>query len=96
LSDPELTVPGNLKTVDVTSQLSRLDVPVLMTCGSDDLCTPAFTKCESGFANDLQYHVIQGSAHMIPVDRPLELLRLQRSFLREMENPVEPRMHRMG
>jgi len=29
----------------------------------------------------------QGSAHMTPIDRPLELLRLQREFLREVENP---------
>ncbi|MDO9464199.1 MAG: alpha/beta fold hydrolase [bacterium] len=80
-SDSELNLPGNLKTVDVTSQLSRLDVPVLITCGSDDLCTPAFTKWQSDFANDHQYHVIQGSAHMTPVDRPLELIRIQRAFI---------------
>lgn len=42
-SEAELNLPGNLKTVDLTSQLSKLDVPVLMTCGADDLCTPAYT-----------------------------------------------------
>lgn len=82
-SDSELNVPGNLKTIDVTSQLSMLNVPVLITCGSNDLCTPAFTKWQSEFANNHQYHVIHGSAHMTPVDRPLELLRLQRAFLRK-------------
>jgi proline iminopeptidase len=86
-SGSELNVPGNLKTVNVTSQLSKLDVPVLMTCGNDDLCTPAYTKWQSRFANDPQCHIIQASAHMTPVDRPLELLRLQRAFLREVENP---------
>ncbi len=85
-SGSELNVPGNLKTVNVTSQLSRLDVPVLMTCGDNDLCTPAYTEWQSGFANNPQYHIIQGSAHMTPVDRPLELLRLQRNFLKEAEN----------
>jgi len=93
-SGSELNVPGNLKTVNVTSQLSKLDVPVLMTCGSNDLCTPAYTKWQSGFANDPQCHIIQGSAHMTPVDRPLELLRLQRAFLREVENPSNHRVHR--
>ncbi|OEU50647.1 MAG: hypothetical protein BA861_04025 [Desulfobacterales bacterium S3730MH5] len=86
-SGSELNVPGNLKTVNVTSQLSKLDFPVLMTCGNDDLCTPAYTKWQSGFANDVECHIIQGSAHMTPVDRPLELLRLQRAFLRKVENP---------
>jgi len=75
------------ETVDLTPQLSTLNVPVLMTCGSDDLCTPAYTKWQSGFANNPQCHIIQGSAHMTPVDRPLELLRLQRPYLREAENP---------
>lgn len=68
----ELNLPGNLKTVNVTSLLSKLDVHVLMTCGSDDLCTPAYTKWQSKFANDPQCNIIQGSAHMTPVDRPLE------------------------
>jgi proline iminopeptidase len=82
-SASELNVLGNLKTVDVTSRLTKLDVPVLMTCGSDDLCMPAFTKWQAGFANNFQLHIIQGSAHMTPVDRPLELLSLQRAFLME-------------
>lgn len=85
-SASELNVPGNLRTVDVTSQLSKLAVPVLLTCGSDDLCTPAFTAWQSGFAGDARFHVIQGSAHMTPVDRPLELLRLQRAFFSEVEH----------
>ena len=88
-SDSELNVPGNLKTVNVTSQLSKLDMPVLITCGNDDLCTPAFTRWQSGFAKNPQYHVIQESAHMSPVDKPLEILSLQRTFLKEVENPSD-------
>jgi len=82
-SGSELNVPGNLKTVDVTSQLSKLDLPVLMTCGDEDLCTPAFTKWQAGFANDSQYYIIHGSGHMTPVDRPKELISIQRVFLKE-------------
>jgi len=93
-SGSELNVPGNLKTVNVTAQLSTLDVPVLMTCGNDDLCTPAYIKWQSGFANDPQCHIIQDSAHMTPVDRPLELLRLQRAFLREVKKTSHKRVHR--
>lgn len=93
-SGSELNVPGNLKTVDVTSQLSKLDLPVLITCGSGDVCTPAYTKWQSGFADDSQFYIIQGSAHMTPLDNPLELLRLQRDFLREVEKPSTNRVHR--
>jgi proline iminopeptidase len=85
-SGSELNVQGNLKTVDVTTQLSNLDLPILMTCGSDDLCTPAYTRWQSSFANDPQLHIIQKSAHMTPTDNPLELLRLQRVFLSRSDN----------
>ena len=93
-SGSELNVPGNLKTMDVTPQLAKLGVPVLMTCGRDDLCTPAYMKWQAGFADDPQCHIIEGSAHMTPVDRPVELLRLQRAFLGEVENPSSNDGHR--
>ncbi|MGZ4921544.1 MAG: hypothetical protein ACXV3U_05025 [Halobacteriota archaeon] len=60
-SDSELNVLGNLQTVNVTPQLSKLDFPILMTCGSDDLCTPAYTKWQSELANDPRYHIVEGS-----------------------------------
>jgi len=84
-SGSELNIPGNLKSVDLTTQLSKVDVPLLMTCGSDDLCTLAYTKWQSDFATVPQVHVIPQSAHMTLVDNPLELLRLQREFLEESE-----------
>ena len=87
-SGSELNVQGNLKKVNVTSQLSELDLPVLMTCGNDDLCMPAYTRYQSEFANDCQCHIITESAHMSPVDRPLELISLQRSFLNEIEKTI--------
>ncbi len=90
-SHSELNVPGNLTTLDVTSQLSDLRVPVLMTCGDADLCTPAYTKWQAGFADDCRCHIIPGSAHMTAVDKPVELIRLQRAFLREIQNPSADR-----
>ncbi len=84
-SDSELNVLGNLKTIDVTSKLSTLNSRSLMTCGSDDLYPPAYTKWQSEFAEDPRCHIIEGSAHMTPVDMPLELIMVQRLFLREAE-----------
>ncbi|MDD2236373.1 MAG: proline iminopeptidase-family hydrolase [Kiritimatiellae bacterium] len=89
-SASELNVPGNLKTADVTPQLSRLGVPILMTCGSDDLCSPAFTEWQAGFADHPQMHVIQQSAHMTPIDQPQELIRLQRAFLNARDEQKQP------
>ncbi|OPL13724.1 MAG: hypothetical protein AVO38_12995 [delta proteobacterium ML8_D] len=87
-SGSELNVQGNLKTLNVTSRLSELNIPVLMTCGNDDLCIPDYTKYQSEFANECQFHIITESAHMSPVDRPLELVSLQRSFLNEIEKTL--------
>jgi len=87
--ESELNVLGNLRTVDVTANLSELRVPVLVTCGSDDLCTPAFSRWQAGFAADSRFYVIFGGAHMTPVDRPRELLDMQEAFLREVEGGSE-------
>ncbi|MEA5098204.1 MAG: proline iminopeptidase-family hydrolase [Burkholderiaceae bacterium] len=85
-SDSELNVAGNLNTVDVTAQLFKLNVPVLMTCGDSDLCTPDFTQWQSGFAKSAQCEIIEGCAHMSAIDRPQELIRLQKAFFRKEEN----------
>ena len=84
-SGSELNVPGNLKTVDVTLQLSTMNLPALITCGSDDLCTPDYAKWQAGFAKDVEFHIIPGSAHMTPVDKPIEVIRIQTAFLNKVE-----------
>ena len=85
-SESELNVSGNLKTVDVTLLLSKIKLPVLITCGSDDLCTPDYTKWQAGFAKDVESHIIPGSAHMTLVDKPIEMIRIQSSFLDKVED----------
>jgi len=85
-SGSELNVLGNLKTVDVTPQLSILNVPVLITCGSDDLCTPDYSKWQAGLAKDAEFYVMQDGAHMTPMDKPIELIKIQTDFLSKIEN----------
>ena len=84
-SGSELNVLGNLKTVDVTPQLSILNVPVLITCGSDDLCTPDYSKWQAGLAKDAEFYVMQDGAHMTPVDKPIELIKIQTDFLNKIK-----------
>lgn len=84
-SGSELNVPGNLKSVDVTDRLAGLDLPVLITCGASDLCTPEYTRWQSGFARDGRVFIIPESAHMTPIDNPGELIGRQRQFLEEVE-----------
>ena len=83
-SDSELNVLGNLKTMDVTKELTSINVPVLMTCGEDDLCRPTFIKWQASFNKDIRVKIIKDSAHMTPFDNPQELIKIQRHFLKEV------------
>jgi proline iminopeptidase len=84
-SASELNLPGNLKDVDVSEKLRELKMPVLFTCGKNDLCTPEFTKWHYSFSHNAEMHVIKNSAHMTPVDNPEELIKIQSEFLEKNE-----------
>jgi len=84
-SDSELNVLGNLKTMDVTKELTSINVPVLMTCGEDDLCRPTFIKWQASFNKDIRVKIIKDSAHMTPIDNPQELIKIQKHFFKEVD-----------
>jgi len=81
----ELNVPGNLRDVDVTPDLKALTVPILMTTGRHDVCTPEFTQWHHALAPQAELHIIEASAHMTLMDQPAEMIRIQRQFLHEHE-----------
>ena len=84
-SDSELNIPGNLRKVDVTGELSSLNVPILVTCGSNDFCLPDYCRWQTGFAKHAKFYIISHSAHMTPVDNPEELMKIQSVFLDKAE-----------
>jgi len=77
----ELNILGNLRELDISRFLMDLDMPVLFTAGEYDLCTPAFTEWHRSFAKDPEMHVIKNSAHMTLIDRPEEIIRIQKKFI---------------
>ena len=79
--DSELNITGNLRDLDVSGYLKDISVPVLFTAGEHDLCTPAFTEWHGSLAKDPEIHIIKNSAHMTLIDRPEEVISLQKEFL---------------
>ena len=81
----ELNVLGNLAEVDLSGYLSSLLMPVLLTCGEWDLCTPEFTRWQYSLVPHAEMKIIPKSAHMTPVDNPEDLLTAQNGFLLKNE-----------
>jgi len=80
-SASELNVFGNLAKVDVSEYLKSFSLPILLTCGEYDLCTPEFTQWHHSLVPHAEMYVIDKSAHMTPIDNPVSLLAIQRQFL---------------
>ena len=77
----ELNVFGNMAKVDISGYLKSLSLPILLTCGEYDLCTPEFTRWHHSLVPHAEMHIIDKSAHMTPIDNPATLLTIQRQFL---------------
>ena len=80
-SASELNVFGNLAKVDVSEYLKSLSLPILLTCGEYDLCTPEFTQWHHSLVPHAEMYIIDKSAHMTPIDNPASLLAIQRQFI---------------
>jgi len=80
-SASELNILGNLARIDVSEDLKSLSMPILLTCGESDLCTPDFTRWHHSLVPHAELKIINDSAHMTPIDNPAELMTVQSAFL---------------
>ena len=59
---------------DLREVAARLDVPVLVACGSEDrLCPPAWHRELAESARRATLKVIDGAGHMLPLEQPKKL-----------------------
>ncbi len=77
----EFTITGPLKSVDVTTRLRELRLPLLFICGEHDEATPETTRHYAGLALDSEVIVIEGAAHVANYDRPEPYMRALRGWL---------------
>ncbi len=60
----EFTPAGTLKDFDVTDELKRIDVPVLITNGGNDLCTPYIAKAMHDAIPGSRWELFRECRHM--------------------------------
>ncbi len=67
--------------------LTGIAVPTLVLVGDDDLVLPEHTQALYQHLPEAQLAVVPGASHMVPVERPAEVVGLVLDFL---ERPVPP------
>ena len=82
----EFNVTGNLKEYDRSDDLSKLSMPVLLTCGRYDEATPETmfvieSKINSVLGNNAQLIIYEKSAHVSHIEEPVLYLENLRNFL---------------
>lgn len=69
---------------DLDPELPRIDLPALAVTGADDLgSTPAMTRRLADAIPGCRSVVIPGARHMLPIQRPAELVDCMSAFLKE-------------
>ena len=77
----EFTPTGTLKDFDVTEELGRIDVPVLITSGGNDLCTPYIAKVMHDAIPSSRWELFRDCRHMCFVEANEEYCALLREWM---------------
>ncbi len=76
---------GTLEDWDVTSRLGEINVPTLVTCGRFDEATPRQAEIIANGVAGAELVVLDGVAHMAPIEDPDAYLAVVRGFLNRVE-----------
>jgi proline iminopeptidase len=77
----EFSATGTLQTVDLSNELPKLSLPVLITCGQYDEAVPATCEYYRGLITGAQLLAIPEASHMHHVENPGLYLSSVRNFL---------------
>ncbi|MCR5682955.1 MAG: proline iminopeptidase-family hydrolase, partial [Clostridiales bacterium] len=81
----EFTPTGTLKDFDVTKELGRIDVPVLITSGGNDLCTPYIAKVMHDAIPSSRWELFRDCRHMCFVEANEEYCALLRAWMNALK-----------
>ena len=81
----EFMATGNLRQFDRVRDLSRVNIPVLFTCGEFDAVRPSTVKYYQGLTPHSGFVMIKNAAHSTMNDNPKEDINAIRTFLRSVE-----------
>ncbi|KRN28119.1 proline iminopeptidase [Lactobacillus selangorensis] len=79
----EFTENGSISDFELTDQLYKIHVPVLMTNGTDDLCTPLIAKSVYDHIPGCKWHLFQNSRHLALLDQHDEFIDVLDHWLKE-------------
>jgi len=81
----EFTMTGILREADLTPELGRLSLPVLITCGEFDEATPATSAYYQSLIPGAELHVFRNASHSHQLENPDEFIRVSGDFFRKSE-----------
>jgi proline iminopeptidase len=81
----EFRPDGPLTHYDCTQSLSKIDIPVLLTCGRYDDCTPEYLEWHHRHLVNSEMVVFEHSAHMAPLEEPELYIQTIRDFWGRVE-----------
>jgi len=82
----EFFVTGNLLNYDCTSQLEKINIPTLLTCGQFDEATPETTAWYQSLIPNSELAVFKQSAHMAHLEEVEQYSQTIVGFLRQAEH----------
>jgi proline iminopeptidase len=77
----EFTVTGTLKNYERVSELHKINLPVLFTCGEYDEATPATTRYYQQNISGSNIHIFKDASHEHHLEKTEEYLQVVRQFL---------------
>lgn len=77
----EFTENGTVSDFEVTDDLHKIHVPVLVTNGTDDLCTPLIAKSVYDHIPGAQWHLFGNSRHLALLDQHDEFINVLDTWL---------------
>lgn len=81
----EFYCTGNLKGYDITDKVSRIQVPVILTCGRYDEATPETVQYYQSLFTNAEMKIFEESAHLPFVEENENYLKALREFLQRNE-----------
>lgn len=82
----EYTPSGTLKDFDLTDRLGEITIPVLITSGTDDLCTPLTAKIMHDGIPDSSWYLFEGARHMPFVENQDQYMQLMKTWMQACES----------
>lgn len=79
----EYTPEGNLHDYEYTDKLSKIKIPILITSGTDDLCTPFVAKTMHDKIEGSRWELFEDCGHMPFVQKTDEYIDLLTDWLKD-------------